>query len=184
MPRIGAQIHFRVALKDFDGFGTGLQEARTQLMCTDPNGVEPIKFITLLSTARMLAGGVPWFSRASDFMNFITGAPDSLYTMLSSLLGGGSGAGSAGGGSPLTGSASGSSMLFTPLVFKDPNTTTAMPLQISTQKQSSNKSACLRRKRPRRRRANRPARGLRDWPSVSARSAGRCEWRPACAAMS
>ncbi|MDB4977514.1 MAG: hypothetical protein JWN48_5855 [Myxococcaceae bacterium] len=114
-------------------------EVRTQPLCTDPNGVEPIKFITLLSTARMLANGVPWFSRASDFVNFMTGAPDSLYTMLSSLLGGGgSGSGSGGvasaqGSGILGGAGSGSSsMLFTPIVLKDPNSSTAIRQTFST----------------------------------------------------
>jgi hypothetical protein len=111
-------------------------ETREQLLCNDPAGVEPLKFINLLATARMIAGGVPWFSRSSDFMNFVTGKPDSLYSMLQGLLGGGppgaggaSAGGAAGGlgglGGMLGGGGGGgsgsSSMLFTPLKIVDEN---------------------------------------------------------------
>lgn len=96
------------------------KEVREQLLCSDPNGAEPLKFVTLLSTARAIANGVPWFSRSSDFINFVTGQPESLYAMLESLLGGmsslgggGSSSSSSSGGG--TGSGARSPLLFTPL---------------------------------------------------------------------
>jgi general secretion pathway protein K len=100
-------------------------EARNQPLCADPQGVEALKFINLLSTARMLASGVPWFSRSTDFMNFVTGKPDSLYSMLQSMLGGGAGGGSgsgtgaAAGAAALGGGAQSSTLLFTPLVIAE-----------------------------------------------------------------
>jgi general secretion pathway protein K len=103
-------------------------ETREQPLCNDPSGVEPLKFINILATARMIAGGVPWFSRSSDFMNFVTGKPDSLFSMLEGLLGGGnkSGGGAAGGGlgGMLGGGGGGgksASILFTPLKIVDEN---------------------------------------------------------------
>ncbi len=92
--------------------------ARESPLCADL--MESTKFITLLSTARMLANGVPWFSRGSDFVNFVTGQ-GTLYEMLSSLLGGGTGGKSTSGGASLLGGTSGgkSGLLFTPLVMKD-----------------------------------------------------------------
>ena len=89
------------------------KEIREQPLCSDP--LESMKFITLLSTARSLAGGVPWFSRGSDFIAFIKGSPEGLYGMLQKLLGGGAGGmmGMMGGGG---GGGGKSSLLFTPLV--------------------------------------------------------------------
>jgi len=97
-------------------------EIRSQPLCADPAGVEALKFINLLSTARMLASGVPWFSRSTDFINFVTGKPDSLYSMLQSLLGGGAPGGGGGGGaaaSPMAGGGQSSTLLFTPLVITE-----------------------------------------------------------------
>jgi general secretion pathway protein K len=103
-------------------------ETREQPLCNDPSGVEQLKFINILATARMIAGGVPWFSRSSDFMNFVTGKPDSLYSMLEQLLGGGSksgGGGATGGlGGMLGGGGGGgksASILFSPLKIVDEN---------------------------------------------------------------
>ncbi|MEY4508328.1 MAG: hypothetical protein RLZZ450_450 [Pseudomonadota bacterium] len=111
-------------------------ETREQPLCNDPSGVEPLKFTNILGTARMIAGGVPWFSRSSDFLNFVAGKPDSLYSMLQGLLGGGTGgaggasgggaAGGAGGLGGLLGGAGGgksssASMLFTPIKVADEN---------------------------------------------------------------
>lgn len=93
-------------------------EARQQLLCSDPTGQERRKFIMLLTMARSLANGVPWFSRASDFINFITGAPQSLYSMLEKALGGGGAGGGVGallGGGGQAGAAGKSPFLFTPL---------------------------------------------------------------------
>ena len=108
-------------------------DARSQPLCNDPTGTEPMKFITLLTMARTLAAGVPWFARASDFINFVTGAPESLYSMLSSVLGGGGagGGGSAGASAALLGGGGGgaggkSSLLFTPLVNLKPDVLAAM----------------------------------------------------------
>jgi hypothetical protein len=39
-----------------------------------------------MDMARSLAGNIPWFSRASDFVNFVTGKQDGLYGKLSTLL--------------------------------------------------------------------------------------------------
>lgn len=115
----------------------GFLESREQPLCSDPSGAEALKFINILATARMIAGGVPWFSRASDFLNFVTGKPESLYSMLQSLFGESPGGGASGGksgaaagglggglGSMLGGSTGGSgkaSMLFTPLKIVDEN---------------------------------------------------------------
>lgn len=106
------------------------QQVRDQPLCTDPNGAEPLKFINLIMTARMLSGGAPFFSRAADFMNFVTGAPNSLYTMLQSLLGGG---GTGGGASSMStgpslggGSSASSSLLFTPLKITNPDVAAEM----------------------------------------------------------
>lgn len=100
------------------------KEVREQPLCAD--ATEPMKFVTLLTMARSLGAGVPWFSRSSDFINFVTGKPDSLYSMLSSALGGGTGGGggAAGGGAgggvgALLGGGAGSSFLFQPLVVED-----------------------------------------------------------------
>jgi general secretion pathway protein K len=61
------------------------KEVREQILCNDPTGAEPLKFITLMNFARSFTGGggIPFFSRASDFVNFISGKPDSLYGQLS-----------------------------------------------------------------------------------------------------
>jgi general secretion pathway protein K len=58
------------------------KEVREQLLCSDPTGQEPIKFIMLMGFARTMAQGFPFFSRAGDFVNFITGKPESLYDMV------------------------------------------------------------------------------------------------------
>jgi general secretion pathway protein K len=79
------------------------KEVREQLLCNDPSGAEPMKFITLLGFARSMAP-IPWFSRASDFVNFITGKPEGLYGKLTSFMGAMPGL---------------ESMLFTPLVVED-----------------------------------------------------------------
>jgi general secretion pathway protein K len=102
-------------------------ETREQPVCNDRTGVEQLKFTNILGTARMIAGGVPWFSRTSDFVNFAAGKPDSLYSMLQQLLGGGSnsGGGAAGGAGGMLGvgggGKGGASILFTPLKFADEN---------------------------------------------------------------
>lgn len=109
------------------------KEVRNQPLCSDQSGIEPRKFITLLTTARAIANGVPWFSRSSDFIKFITGAQDSLYSMLASLLGGGGrgglGGAAAGGGAPAAAPAAlaaSSPLLFTPLIIKDQEVMAAM----------------------------------------------------------
>jgi len=56
-------------------------ELQKQLLCADPTGVEPTKFITLITTARAMAP-IPWFSRSRDFINFLLGAEGSLYAKL------------------------------------------------------------------------------------------------------
>jgi general secretion pathway protein K len=79
-------------------------EVAEQLLCGDPTGMEALKFVQLLSTARMLTYGAPFFSRSGDFVNFVTGKPDGLYGKLSSVL---------------TSMGMGETMLFTPLVVED-----------------------------------------------------------------
>jgi general secretion pathway protein K len=59
------------------------QEVRDQVLCTDPTGLERAKFVMLMTFARSMGRGVPFFSRAGDFVNFITGKPDSLYAKIS-----------------------------------------------------------------------------------------------------
>lgn len=109
------------------------KEAREQLLCSEPT--ETMKFVTILSTARMLAGGVPWFSRSSDFINFITGQKESLYSMLEGLLGGkgmgGGLAGLAGGGGGQQGGRS-SGLLFTPMKITNNDTLQGMRRTFST----------------------------------------------------
>ena len=60
------------------------KEVREQLLCNDPTNAEGMKFIMLMNFARSFTGGggIPFFSRAGDFVNFITGKPDSLYGQL------------------------------------------------------------------------------------------------------
>ncbi|MET0340729.1 MAG: hypothetical protein ABW252_06990 [Polyangiales bacterium] len=114
------------------------KDAREQPLCSDP--VEQMKFITLLTTARSLAGGVPWFSRGSDFIAFVTGAQEGLYGMLSKLLGGGGGgAGGAGGGAAgglgLLGGGGGggkSGLLFMPLKLQEGDTARTMRRMFAT----------------------------------------------------
>ncbi len=60
-------------------------EVRDQPLCADPTGLERIKFIELVRTARMMGMNIPWFSRSSDFVNFITGTGP-LFEKLNSLL--------------------------------------------------------------------------------------------------
>lgn len=60
-------------------------EFRDQLLCNDPTGLEQNKFVTLFQTARMLARGIPPFSRSGDFVNFVLGKPGSLYEKLQKL---------------------------------------------------------------------------------------------------
>ena len=106
------------------------KEVREQPLCSDQTGLEPQKFITLLTMARSLGNGVPWFSRASDFVNFVTGQKQSLYGMLESALGGGAGglgAGLLGGGQAGAGGGGARSpLLFTPLVIQNQEVLTSM----------------------------------------------------------
>lgn len=60
-------------------------EFQKQLLCADPTGAEPMKFITLVTFARSIAP-IPWFSRSRDFINFIIGQPSSLYGKLQSFV--------------------------------------------------------------------------------------------------
>jgi len=60
-------------------------EIRDQPLCSDPTGMERIKFITLVDTARQIGFNIPWFSRASDFINFVTGSGP-LYDRLMPIL--------------------------------------------------------------------------------------------------
>ncbi len=60
-------------------------EVRDQPLCNDPTGLERVKFIELVRTARMMGMGIPWFSRSIDFVNFITGTGP-LFEKLNSLL--------------------------------------------------------------------------------------------------
>lgn len=59
-------------------------EIRNQPLCADPTGFEQGKFITLVRMAKMMAP-IPWFSRASDFVNFITGTGP-LFDKLAALM--------------------------------------------------------------------------------------------------
>ncbi|MDB4990264.1 MAG: hypothetical protein JWN04_5442 [Myxococcaceae bacterium] len=109
---------------------------RIQPLCSDPSGLEPLKFINLVSTLRAIIP-LPAFSRGSDFVSFMTGAPDSeLYQMLSQAFGGGGkGSGSTGGSASSGGALGGgssSSLLFTPLVIKDPAVSTSIQQQFGT----------------------------------------------------
>lgn len=58
-----------------------------QPLCSDP--VESAKFIQLVNTFKSLAGGVPPFTRVSDFLNFVEGkgGEKDLYQQLVALLG-------------------------------------------------------------------------------------------------
>lgn len=59
------------------------QTLKDQLLCADP--VSQQKFIMLLQMARSMAP-IPWFGRAADFVDFITGKPESLYDRLKGFL--------------------------------------------------------------------------------------------------
>lgn len=61
------------------------KELQEQLLCSDPTGQEPLKFVTLLNLARNLMP-IPWFSRSSDFVGFVTGKAEGLYGKLSGYL--------------------------------------------------------------------------------------------------
>lgn len=86
-------------------------EFKTQALCADPTGLERVKFIKLITLARSFAQGVPFFSRASDFKNFLLGDEKSLFGDLKKLMASGMGAmlglsgggvaGAAGGGADL-----------------------------------------------------------------------------------
>lgn len=98
-------------------------EFRTQVLCSDPTGVEPGKFIQVIRLVRMFK--IPAFSRRADFVDFLFGKPVGIMASLSGALSGGMGAMFGIGGS--SGSASGSSgsgnntqgSLFTPLFLPD-----------------------------------------------------------------
>jgi general secretion pathway protein K len=101
---------------------------RTQPLCGDTSGGERIKFITLMGLARLTPLPIPFFSKANDFVNFITGQPGSLYEDASKAMSSGMGAmlGMGGGGMLGGGSAGGSGdsgALFTPLIIP-PNPST------------------------------------------------------------
>jgi general secretion pathway protein K len=80
-------------------------EVVTQPMCSDPTGFEQTKFVTLITMARSMTYGAPFFSKSSDFVNFITGKPDGLYGLLQTFL--------------TAMGPTGAAMLFTPLVVDD-----------------------------------------------------------------
>ncbi len=61
-------------------------ELQKQPLCSDPAGLESMKFIQLLSMARSMGMGVPWFSSGRDFVDFISGKEGGLYSRLQSLL--------------------------------------------------------------------------------------------------
>jgi general secretion pathway protein K len=77
-------------------------ELQKQLMCVDPTGAEPLKFMTLITFARSIAP-IPWFSRGRDFMDFLSGKPEGLYGKLQSFA-------------QTMGNAQ---MLFTPMMFPE-----------------------------------------------------------------
>jgi general secretion pathway protein K len=56
---------------------------KDQPLCADPLAQQ--KFVMLVTMARSMAP-IPWFSRTSDFVDFITGQPNSLYDQLKTLL--------------------------------------------------------------------------------------------------
>jgi general secretion pathway protein K len=93
-----------------------MEEIRDQLLCNDPSGMEPMKFVQLLSTIRMLTQNqVPLFSRAGDFTNFVLGKDGSLYDKLKKVFGGGGG-----GLGALMGGGAGGSLMFKPPVLTNP----------------------------------------------------------------
>jgi general secretion pathway protein K len=106
-------------------------EFRQQPLCSDPSGTERTKFVTLMSLSRMTPLPIPFFSKAVDFVNFITGKPGSLYEDASKALGGGMGAmlGMGGGGAASTGAGGANSALFTPLVIPPTAQTLATDLR-------------------------------------------------------
>ena len=53
-------------------------DLREQPLCIDP--LEQLKFVNAISIGRIAP--IPWFSRASDFVGFITGQPEGLYGQL------------------------------------------------------------------------------------------------------
>jgi general secretion pathway protein K len=94
-----------------------MEEIRDQLLCNDPTGMEPLKFINLLMTMRsMTQNSVPFFSRAGDFTSFVLGKDDSMYGKLKKMFGG-----DGGGLGALFGGGAGASLLFKPPVLTNPN---------------------------------------------------------------
>ncbi|HEY6882225.1 MAG TPA: hypothetical protein VI299_29545 [Polyangiales bacterium] len=94
-----------------------IEEIRDQLLCNDPSGMEPMKFITLLTTMRSLAQGVPFFSRSGDFTSFVLGKDDSMYGKLKKMFGGEGG----GGLGALLGGGAAGSLMFKPPVLTNPH---------------------------------------------------------------
>ncbi len=94
-----------------------MEEIRDQALCNDPTGQEPMKFVQLLRTIRMMTQNqVPLFSRASDFTNFVLGKDGSLYATLKKIFGGDGG----GLGALFMGGAAGGSLMFKPPVLVNP----------------------------------------------------------------
>lgn len=94
-----------------------MEEIRDQLLCNDPTGQEPMKFIQLLMTIRMLTQNqVPLFSRPTDFTNFVLGKDGSLYATLKKIFGG-----EGGGLGALLGGGAGGTLMFKPPVLTNPH---------------------------------------------------------------
>ncbi|HEX5660291.1 MAG TPA: hypothetical protein VFX59_24015 [Polyangiales bacterium] len=95
-----------------------MEEIRDQLLCNDPSGQEPMKFVQLLMTIRTITQGqLPIFSRPGDFTNFVLGK-DGIYTQLKKMFGGD---GAGGGMGMLFGGGAAGSLMFKPPVLTNPN---------------------------------------------------------------
>jgi general secretion pathway protein K len=92
-------------------------EVMQQPLCGDPSGFEQMRFMTLINMARSMSYGAPFFSKSSDFVNFITGKPEGLYGLLSTFL---------------TSIGQAEAFLFTPLVVEDAQVLTKMRRTFTT----------------------------------------------------
>jgi general secretion pathway protein K len=92
-------------------------EVMQQPLCSDPSGFEQTRFVTLITMARSMTYGAPFFSKSSDFVNFITGKPDGLYGLLQTFL---------------TSIGQAEALLFTPLLVDDAQLLTKMRRTFTT----------------------------------------------------
>jgi general secretion pathway protein K len=99
-------------------------ELRQQLLCNDPTGLEPGKFLMLMRMVRSLPMHLPVFSRRTDFIEFLLGKPTGLMAVVAKMFSGGLGGMMGGGGASAATSNSANAdkteSLFAPLIIPPP----------------------------------------------------------------